>query len=157
MQDRLIHEPGHYPYKNRRKAPGAIVCPKCGVVFRMERGQWAETHMWDARKAFCQVCQPIVKHGPAGAIVMRGDFVEAHRDLESFEMNQHPLHPIMNVEKLSDAPVLNTNDIHLPRRVGEALRRAHKGELNTHRMRRKEWRRDFRTARNQGQLFPVFA
>jgi hypothetical protein len=35
----------------------------------------------------------------------------------------------MKCEELPDSIVLSTTDIHLPRRIGDALRNAYKGEL----------------------------
>ncbi len=41
-----------------------------------------------------------------------------------------PLHRIMGIEEQDDAIVVRTTEIHLPRRIGEALRHAYHGELD---------------------------
>jgi hypothetical protein len=38
----------------------------------------------------------------------------------------------MAIEERDDAIVVRTTDIHLPRRIGEALRHAYRGELDFH-------------------------
>ena len=48
---------------------------------------------------------------------------------ENQEKVEHPLHRIMNVHERAGTIRIETTDIHLPRRIGEALRRAHKGDL----------------------------
>lgn len=45
---------------------------------------------------------------------------------------EHPLHRITGVEEQDDAILVRTTDIHLPRRIGEALRHACRGELECH-------------------------
>jgi hypothetical protein len=39
------------------------------------------------------------------------------------------MHRIMSLEPRANGIEITTTDIHLPRRIGEALRRAHDGEL----------------------------
>src|SRR5690348_14673910 len=39
-------------------------------------------------------------------------------------------HRVMQIEEQPDAVVVHTTDIHLPRRIGEQLRRAYKGDLD---------------------------
>jgi hypothetical protein len=68
---------------------------------------------------------------------MEGDFVGAHRDEinrlvqneEELEKGQHPLHRIMATDESPDRIVVTTTDIHLPRRIGEAVHRAYQGDL----------------------------
>lgn len=59
----------------------------------------------------------------------RGEILNLARRLELLEKELHPLHRIMNVEMGPDQIVINTTDMHLARRIGEAIRRAHKGDL----------------------------
>lgn len=74
---------------------------------------------------------------PAGVVTLRGGFVHAHKDEilnlvrnhEQDEKNDHPLHRIMKTEEDSAALRIETTDLHLQRRIGEAFRRSFKGEL----------------------------
>jgi hypothetical protein len=53
----------------------------------------------------------------------------ARREAES-ERGLHPMHRIMDIEAGPDAVHVTTTDIHLPVRIGEAVRRAHDGTLD---------------------------
>lgn len=135
--DRLIHERVHDPYRNRHKPPEPSVCPDCKAVFRNGRWQWSESWPLDSHQIRCQACQRIRDNYPAGLITLKGGFVKGHREeiialarnLEKEENANHVLHRIMGIEEGPAALVMKTTDIHLPRRIGDALRRAFKGEL----------------------------
>jgi hypothetical protein len=135
--DRLIRERVHDPYKNRQKPPESSVCPECKAVFRDGRWQRVESWPMDSHQLLCQACQRIRDNYPAGLITLKGGFVQSHRDeiialarnLEKEENSNHVLHRIMGIEEGPAMLVVKTTDIHLPRRIGEAVRRAFKGEL----------------------------
>lgn len=73
-------------------------------------------------------------------MTITGDFVLRHKDeilhlarhQEEQEKAEHPLHRIIDIEAQDGAIVVRTTDIHLPRRIGEALRHAYHGELDFH-------------------------
>jgi hypothetical protein len=135
--DRLIHERIHDPYKSRQKPPEPSVCPECKAVFRKGRWQRAESWPMDSHQVLCQACQRTRDNYPAGLITLKGGFVATHKDeilalarhLEEEENSNHVLHRIMGIEESLATLVIRTTDIHLPRRIGEAVRRAFKGEL----------------------------
>jgi len=68
---------------------------------------------------------------------LRGDIVRQHKDQivglarneEAAEKGEHPLDRIISIEETNEGLVISTTDIHLPRRIGEALKRAFHGEL----------------------------
>ena len=74
---------------------------------------------------------------PAGRLTLEGPYAMQHqaelvrlaRNEAAAENGEHPMHRIMDIELGTDAIVITTTDIHLPRRIGEALRRAHDGDL----------------------------
>ena len=76
---------------------------------------------------------------PAGQLALTGQFVTQHLDdilrivrhQEGFEKAEHPLNRIMNIEDTMGAIVVTTTEIHLLRRIGEALKRAFDGELKS--------------------------
>ena len=137
-RDRLIHERVHDPYKSRHKPPEPSVCKVCHAVFRGGRWQRAEAWPLAAHQTLCQACQRTRDDYPAGVITLTGGFVSAHKDEilglvrhhEQEENAEHVLHRIMRVEEGAARLVILTTDLHLPRRIGEALRRAFKGELH---------------------------
>jgi NMD protein affecting ribosome stability and mRNA decay len=127
------------PYKRTKKLSEPTCCPRCGAVYRDGRWQWGPTPA-DAHEELCQACHRIQDAYPAGVVTLRGRVVQEHgaeminlaRNQERAEKEEHPLNRIMSVEEKPDSIVINTTDIHLPRRIGEALKRAYHGELDMH-------------------------
>jgi hypothetical protein len=54
------------------------------------------------------------------------------RNAEAREMKEHPLSRIMGIERRPEGLVISTTDTHLPRRIGEALKHAYRGDLDFH-------------------------
>lgn len=136
--DRLIAEPVHDPYFMAQKPPEPSVCPVCNAVFHKGRWQWAESWPTASHRELCQACRRERDDYPAGIITVRGRFVQQHRDeilnlvhhQEKDEKAGHPMHRLMKVEVSPVCILIKTTDVHLPRRIGEALRRAFKGTLD---------------------------
>jgi hypothetical protein len=138
-KDRQIEEVRHDPYRERHKPPGPAVCPTCGVVF--EHGRW----MWEplpanAKAHPCPACQRVKDKYPAGNVTLSGPFLAQHRDEilglvrneETRAKAEHPLERIMQIAEANGEITITTTDLHLPRRIGEALKHAWKGELEVH-------------------------
>jgi hypothetical protein len=127
------------PYKRSGKLSEPTVCPQCGAVYHEGRWQWIARPA-GAREELCQACHRINDQFPAGTVTLRGPAVREHkaeivalaRHQEQVEKQEHPLNRVMGVEELADSIVINTTDIHLPRRIGEAMKRAFHGELSMH-------------------------
>jgi len=152
--DRLIRERVHDPYKTRQKLPDPTLCPQCGAVYTKGRWHWGERPD-GANEELCQACHRINDDYPAGTLSLSGGFLARHkteilglvRHQEQLEKGDHPLNRIMGIENVGDATVITTTDIHLPRRIGEALRDAYEGALEVHYEEgayavRVTWRRD---------------
>ena len=105
--DRLVRERVHDPY-------GARLAPQGPAAYRRIRGAF-----------------------PAGVVTVSGGFALEHKDevvqiarhQETLEKRFRPLHRIMGFEATAAGLAIKTTDIHLPRRIGEALHRAYKGRL----------------------------
>jgi hypothetical protein len=52
------------------------------------------------------------------------------QNLEAAEKSEHPLNRIVGIEEIGNALMISTTDIHLRRRIGEALKSASHGELD---------------------------
>ena len=137
--DRLIREHVHDPYKTRLKLPDPTCCPQCGAVYAKGRWHWAERPD-QAHEELCQACHRINDGYAAGTLTLSGGFVGRHRaeiiglarHQEQLEKGEHPLNRIMRIDERDDATVITTTDIHLPRRIGEALHHAYAGDLDFH-------------------------
>jgi hypothetical protein len=132
----VFDEAPHDPYQAKGKA-GPARCTECGVVYRA--GRWRrEEAPEDARTILCPACLRIRDRLPAGTLTLEGEFVEAHRDelsriarnVETHEAVEHPLARIMGVAQEPKRITITTTDIHLPQRIGEAVKRAHHGDLD---------------------------
>lgn len=139
-KDRLLHERVHDAYQTCAKPSEPSVCPACRAVFKGGHWQWLPSWPMDSHTAICPACQRIRDNYPAGVITMRGDFIRRPREEvvnlarrhEKEERTLHPLHRIISIEEHTDQVTIATTDIHLPKRIGQALHRAYKGSLDLH-------------------------
>ncbi len=135
QRDRILD-----PYKATHKAHEAAVCEQCGAVYQHGRWDWGERPE-GAATMICQACHRTNDHYPAGIVTLsgplvasqRGEITQLVRHQEEAEKPEHPLNRIMSIElEAPDRLVIRTTDIHLPRRIGEAITRAYKGTLTEH-------------------------
>jgi hypothetical protein len=88
----------------------------------------------------CPACQRIKDRYPAGDLTISGAFAVAHADEISglihntadIESREHPLHRIMSIKRRKGTFIVTTTDVHLPHRLGHALKDAWGGSLATH-------------------------
>lgn len=138
-RDRLIQEHVHDPYQGRVKLREPTLCPQCRAVFHDGRWRWSEPPA-PAHEELCPACRRTNDQYPAGTVTLSGSFVAEHKEeilglarhQEKQEKGLHPLNRIMAIEEQADAVVISTTDIHLPRRIGDALHRAYQGDLDYH-------------------------
>lgn len=138
-RDRILDDSRHDPYQPLGKYAEPTQCHYCGAVYHAGRWQWtrAPEH---ARPATCPACRRTHDRLAAGSLVLEGTFVAENRvelmrivDAEAeHERAEHPLHRIMKIDERSGHIEVSTTDIHLPQRLGEALKRAHGGALTVH-------------------------
>ena len=128
------------PYKRVAKLPEPTVCPQCGAVFQNGRWHWA-ARPDGAESVLCQACHRTNDNYPAGTVTLTGAAVAAHKDeivrlarhQEEAVRGENPLNRIIAVaDEGADRLVISTTDIHLPRRIGTALKRAYHGKLDEH-------------------------
>lgn len=135
---REIHDRVADPYMRSAKLSSPAVCIGCGAVYQKGRWHWALKTPSGASRETCQACRRIEDDFPAGIMTLRGDYLRPHlkeilalaRHQENAEMKDHPLHRIMAVEERRNSVIIKTTDVHLPGRIGRALVRAFKGELD---------------------------
>lgn len=116
------------------------MCAGCGAVFHAGRWQWIAPRPVDAHEEWCQACRRIRDDYPAGIVTLGGRFASTHKEellslirrQEQEENEDHPLHRVMRIEESVGAITVLTTDIHLPHRIGEAVKHAYKGAVETH-------------------------
>lgn len=127
------------PYQLRHKPHEPAVCRQCGVIYHDGRWQWGQRRE-GAEEVMCPACRRIAERAPAGILTLRGDVALRHKDeltglarnREEAEKSEHPLNRIAAIEQSEEGLVITTTDIHLPRRIGEAVKRAFHGSLVMH-------------------------
>jgi len=133
-QDRVVTDPYKLPHKLHEPS----VCPQCGAVYHDGRWHWAARPP-GAQEVVCQACHRINDDFPAGVVTLGGRFLDAHHDeilhlvrrQEEHEKPEHPFNRIIAIkEDGGGVVVVTTTDLHLPRRIGAALKAAFDGELN---------------------------
>jgi NMD protein affecting ribosome stability and mRNA decay len=136
-RDRQVEEVVHDPYMARSKPPEPALCPECGVVYHKGRWQRAPRPV-KAHEHLCPACHRIKDRLPAGYVKLSGDFLGTHRDEirhlirneEQQEAANHPLQRIMDITEEGGVTSVTTTDVHLARRIGEALHHAYQGKLD---------------------------
>jgi len=134
--DRAMQNVIEDPYLARGKSPGPALCPDCGAVFRRGRWQWGEASE-RAKEHLCAACRRVRERLPAGYVRLSGPFfVRNHdevlrlvRNEEAREKRNHPLQRIMAIREVRGAVEVTTTDVHVARRIGDALRSAFQGSL----------------------------
>jgi hypothetical protein len=133
--DRQIEEVVHDAYRERQRPPEPAVCPTCGVVYEHGAYHW-KPRPAGATEHPCPACRRAADKYPAGYLTLEGEFFRAHRD-EILRLvhneaararGEHPLERIIGIEEQDGATVITTTDLHLPRRIGDALHHAYRGE-----------------------------
>ncbi len=136
QREQLLQEKVHDTYKAKRKLPEPTRCPDCHAVWHRGRWSWGEAPA-GAHASRCPACQRVRDRFPAGFVTLKGGFFRAHRgeilarviSCEKGEIAEHPLERIMAIERERGGTLVTTTDIHLARRIGDALHDAFKGRL----------------------------
>jgi len=149
LQREFVHD----TYKLRKKLPEPAVCARCGAVFHKGHWSWAVRPV-RAHESICPACHRLADNYPAGILQMSGPFLKTHREellnairhQEREAKREHPLSRLIGLKDTKAGLVVTTTDMHLPRRIGEALWHAYHGELKLHyaddaRLLRVTWKR----------------
>lgn len=125
------------PYREKQKYKEPTLCPKCNALFLDGRWSWNDTTE-ETHSVLCPACKRIEDNYPAGFLTMGGPFFDEHRqeimnmvkNIRKTEREEHPLERIMDIQEEDGETVITTTGIHLPRRLGDALKDAYEGELD---------------------------
>ncbi len=128
------------PYEERHRPGSSTVCTECGVAFLDGIWKWPGEPPEGAERGLCPACRRARDDYPAGFITASGPFLRGHHDeivnlirnVEASEKAERPLHRILDLREADDELQITTTDVHLPRRIGEALRSAYSGHFDYH-------------------------
>lgn len=138
-RDSIVPEAGNDPYRLSYQFPDGTACKVCGAEFAHGRWQWPETKKAKGTaRATCPACRRISDGYCAGELTISGAFFREHRsDVEALldaeaqiETDEHPLNRIASTEPFGNGFRVVTTDVHLARRLGEALHNAYEGDLD---------------------------
>ena len=124
------------PYQVQQKLSEPSACPQCGAVYHVGRWQWGPQPE-GAHAALCPACRRINDGLPAGIVTIRGSLAVRHKDeiialarhAEAAEKAEHPMNRIAAIAPAGEDLTITTTDIHLPRRIGEAVKNAYRAKL----------------------------
>jgi len=144
------------PYFEYKKYAEPTECSVCGLVF--SNGKWSiKTLKTTATsKEICPACRIIRDNIPFGVAKFEGSYLNEStlqelkniiKNVEKKVKEKRPLQRIIKIEETKDGVTVYTTYDHLARRIGEAVYRSFKGELNIkyqngERIARVYWRRD---------------
>jgi hypothetical protein len=133
---------GHDSYQPRAKLSEPTRCPECAAHYRKGHWTWSAPSEESGDRAphehVCPACQRVRDDYPAGEVQVAGAFLTAHRqeiidlvrNVEQKEKREHPLNRIMAIVDQDGELLVTTTDVHLPHRIGHALRDAWDGQLS---------------------------
>lgn len=125
------------PYQRQSKLHEPTACPQCKAVYHDGAWRWAARPA-EAAEALCPACRRTIENQPAGIVTLSGPVVGQHtaellhliRHQEDLEKDDHPMNRIIAIDQKPGEITVTTTDIHLPRRIGEAVRHAFHGNLD---------------------------
>ena len=125
------------PYQAQQKLREPTACRQCGAVYHRGRWQWSAKPE-GAHEALCPACRRINEHLPAGIVTVGVDLAVQYRDeiialarhAEAAEKPEHPMNRIAAIEETEEGLVISTTDIHLPRRIGDAVKNACRAKVD---------------------------
>lgn len=134
---RVLDDNRHDPYQAPRKHAGAARCTGCGAVYESGRWRWGDAPA-GAQDDMCPACRRTKDRVPAGRLMLEGPVIAAAHDevlalvrhVAQHEREEHPLNRILEIDDRGDRIKIFTTDIHLPQRIGEAMKHAHHGALS---------------------------
>ncbi len=135
-RDHGSHQTPDDPYRATRKPPEPTRCPSCNASFQEGRWTWQPAPA-DAHLQMCPACQRTEDEFPGGYVLIKGEFLKAHRDeilavvngKEQREKAEHPLQRVMEIKDVFGGLQIATTDSHMARGIGEALHNAFQGDL----------------------------
>jgi hypothetical protein len=121
------------PHQRQQKLDDDTAWPQCAAVYHKGRWHWGQNPRTAPRLCVRPAGASMTSFRPASSncVVPSGvSIVRLVCHQEEAGKREHPLNRIITIEEDAEGIVINTTDIHLPRRIGEAVQRAFHGSLN---------------------------
>lgn len=134
------------PRAQRAHLPEYTVCSECDAV--VQEGLWTMDHgrkhlllsSGAAREVVCPACQQVHERLPEGVLTLRGDFLREHvveivhliQNEAAEALADNPLERIIDIRTGEEELVVETTNEKLAQRIGRAIYRAYKGDLDYH-------------------------
>jgi len=140
-KDKLIKDKKHDPYYEGRKYPDGVVCPACHALYQGGHWLWSkEVEILtpsSSEQNLCPSCRRIRDNYPAGIVFLQGEYLMRRREevlnlvnrVVEEQAGKSPLRKVIDREEKEDRVVFQLTDDHMARTLGEAVYRAHKGDL----------------------------
>jgi hypothetical protein len=131
------------PYAIKAAPAGEAICPNCKAVFKDKRW-FIDEELYEELKdidsvpqIICPGCRKALDKYAMGYLYLSGKFWEEHRDEIMRLINNeyerarglNPLHQIIAIYEEDGRTVIETTTDHLVQRLGRAVYRAYKGDL----------------------------
>jgi len=131
------------PYAMKLAPSGEAICPRCKAVFKDKRW-FLDEELYEELKnintvprILCPGCKKVLDKYPMGYLYISGEFWQTHKDdiirLINNEYEKarglNPLHQIIDMYEEDGVTVIETTTENLAQRLGRALHKAFKGEL----------------------------
>lgn len=131
------------PYLPDRQYPENTLCRRCGAVYVNEHWTFDDERrrtllqLGTAHEVLCPGCSIITQRDPQGIVTLRGDYWPQHREEilnlvrneELRAMHDNPLERIVDIREQNGALIIETTNEKLAQRIGRAVYKAHKGEI----------------------------
>jgi hypothetical protein len=131
------------PYIPDRSYPEGTVCTGCGAVYQKQHWSWNDRRRelmvaaGVANEVLCPGCRIAQSRDPQGIVTLRGDYWPKHReDIMNLVHNEeergahtNPIERIIRIREEGDELIIETTTEKLGQRIGRAVHKAHKGEV----------------------------
>ena len=131
------------PYLPKLDLRESAVCTRCHAIY--QRRHWFfDDSLFNrivvqrqTRQILCPACRKINDNYPEGEVVVRGAFMQSHRDeimnlVRNEEERAKGLNPLERIVRITEADgrlVVTTTNEKLAQRIGRALHKAYQGEV----------------------------
>lgn len=126
---------GHYP--------DGTVCKGCGAIYQNQHWAWDDQkrdllrNSGAANEVLCPGCRIASSRDPQGIVTLKGDYWPQHReDIINLIHNEerrgaevNPLERIIQIREEGDALIIETTTEKMGQRIGRAIHKAHKGDI----------------------------